>query len=168
MRVDKLNGCHALPVSTSEGEFIACYSEKGLAEISFPGQENVRQQSAPVSAKVRAWHSVTRKAIQAALRGEKPAGTPPMDLSRGTEFQKQVWRALSAIPRGGTSSYGRIAEKIGRPAAVRAVGQACGANPIPVLIPCHRVLTAAAGLGGFSGGLEWKRKLLEREGVSVR
>ena len=68
---------------------------------------------------------------------------------------------------GETKSYGEIAEAIGKPKAVRAVGGACGANPIPVLVPCHRVLAANRKIGGFSGGLEWKRRLLEREGVKI-
>lgn len=68
---------------------------------------------------------------------------------------------------GETKSYGEIAEAIGKPKAVRAVGGACGANPIPVLVPCHRILAANKKIGGFSGGLEWKRRLLGREGVSL-
>lgn len=71
------------------------------------------------------------------------------------------------IRAGRTQSYGEIAAEIGRPNAVRAVGGACGANPWPVLIPCHRVLAANRKLGGFSGGLDWKIKLLAREGVAV-
>jgi len=72
---------------------------------------------------------------------------------------------LRKIAPGQTKSYAQVARTIGRPGAVRAVGQACGANPIPVVIPCHRVLAAGGKLGGFSGGLDWKRKLLLREGV---
>ena len=68
---------------------------------------------------------------------------------------------------GKTKSYGEVARAIGKPKAVRAVGGACGANPIPVLIPCHRVLAANRKLGGFSGGLNWKRKLLAQERVSL-
>ena len=72
---------------------------------------------------------------------------------------------MQEIPFGQTRSYGEIARAIGRPKGMRAVGGACGANPIPVLVPCHRVLAAKGKLGGFSGGLDWKRTLLEREGV---
>ena len=85
----------------------------------------------------------------------------------GTDFQGRVWHALQKIPRGATSSYGAIARQIGRPKAVRAVGGACGANPLPVVIPCHRVLAANGRLGGFSGGLDWKRRLLAAEGVTL-
>jgi O-6-methylguanine DNA methyltransferase len=97
------------------------------------------------------------------LRGEQPDRLPPLDLSRGTPFQQEVWRALLEIPAGETRSYGEIAARVGEPGAARAVGAACGANPIPVLVPCHRVLAAHKKLGGFSSGLKWKRLLLERE-----
>jgi O-6-methylguanine DNA methyltransferase len=90
---------------------------------------------------------------------------PPLDVSVGTAFQQRVWSALRKIGCGQTQSYGEIAQAIGKPKAVRAVGGACGANPIPVLVPCHRVLAANRKLGGFSGGLNWKRTLLAREGV---
>jgi O-6-methylguanine DNA methyltransferase len=88
-------------------------------------------------------------------------------LSNGTTFQRQVWNTLRKIARGRTKSYGEIARAIGKPKAVRAVGGACGANPIPVLVPCHRVVAANKKLGGFSGGLDWKRELLVREGVKM-
>ena len=72
---------------------------------------------------------------------------------------------MRKISPGKTKSYGEIAPAIGKPKAVRAVGGACGANPVPVLVPCHRVLAANKKLGGFSGGLDWKRSLLTREGI---
>ncbi len=81
----------------------------------------------------------------------------------GTDFQRQVWRALAAIPFGETLSYGRIAEQVGRPRAVRAVGAAIGRNPLAILIPCHRVIGANGRLTGFAGGLEAKAWLLGRE-----
>jgi len=90
-----------------------------------------------------------------------------MDLSGGTEFQRRVWEELTWTPCGETRSYAEIAKAIRKPKAVRAVGGACGANPVPLLVPCHRVLAANRKIGGFSGGLDWKRKLLEREGVTA-
>ena len=81
----------------------------------------------------------------------------------GTDLQKAVWNELKKIPRGQTRTYGEIAEAIGKPKAVRAVGTACGANPVPLFIPCHRVV-AKNGLGGFGAGLPWKKLLLELEG----
>lgn len=87
----------------------------------------------------------------------------PYDFG-GTEFQKMVWMQLLKIPAGSTKSYKQVALDTGRPAAVRAVGTACGANPVPVVVPCHRVV-AVGGIGGYGGGPELKRRLLAAEGV---
>jgi O-6-methylguanine DNA methyltransferase len=86
----------------------------------------------------------------------------PIDL-RGTEFQRAVWEALRAIPEGETRSYGAIARAIGRPRSSRAVGAACGANPIAILVPCHRALGSDGSLVNYRWGIERKRMLLERE-----
>ena len=83
----------------------------------------------------------------------------------GTEFQKLVWRRLCQVPFGQTASYKEIAEKIGKPKAMRAVGQANHRNPIPIVIPCHRIIGANGHLVGFGGGLDMKRSLLSHEGV---
>ena len=83
--------------------------------------------------------------------------------AEGTPFQKSVWRALLEIPYGQTTSYGAIAQKIGKPQASRAVGAANGQNPIPIIIPCHRVIGKSGDLTGFGGGLEVKEKLLQLE-----
>lgn len=88
-----------------------------------------------------------------------------IDRSDGTVFQKKVWRALQTIPRGEVRSYAWVAKKIGKPTAVRAVANACGANPFPVIVPCHRVIQSDGTLGGFTGGVKRKRKLLKKEGV---
>ncbi len=99
-------------------------------------------------------------------------GTPtnfsevPLDL-RGTAFQIHVWQELRKIPPGETISYQELARRLGNPKAARAVGQACGANPIPLIVPCHRVIAANGSLGGFSSGLPRKRWLLEHEQVNV-
>ena len=82
----------------------------------------------------------------------------------GTPFQREVWRALRTIPCGTTVSYGELAEQIGRPAAVRAVGLANGANPVGIVVPCHRVIGADGSLTGYGGGLERKSWLLAHEG----
>lgn len=86
-----------------------------------------------------------------------------LDLRVGTPFQRKVWRVLRTIPHGQTRSYGWVAQRIGAPRAVRAVGAACGANPVPVIVPCHRVIASDGALGGFSGGLARKRALLRLE-----
>jgi methylated-DNA-[protein]-cysteine S-methyltransferase len=84
---------------------------------------------------------------------------------RGTEFQRRVWEELSRIPYGTTVSYAELAARIGRPGAFRAVGRANGTNPIPVILPCHRVIGADGSLTGYGGGMELKRALLALEGV---
>ncbi len=90
-----------------------------------------------------------------------------LDLSVATSFQRRVWQAARLIPYGETRSYGWVASKTGRPKASRAVGQALGRNPLPVIVPCHRVLAADGGIGGFSGGIEAKRFLLSLEGTII-
>ena len=96
------------------------------------------------------------------FEGAREAFDLPLSLM-GTPFQLLVWNALKAIPYGTTASYGAIANAIGRPRAVRAVGRAIGCNPVPLIIPCHRIVGARGKLTGFSGGLDRKRWLLQRE-----
>ena len=89
----------------------------------------------------------------------------PIDIRNATPFRSEVWLATREVPWGKTFSYAGLAERMGRsPGAARAVGQALGANPIPIIIPCHRILAADGSLGGFSAGLDWKRQLLRLEG----
>lgn len=158
-----------LAVHTVLGEFVAGYSTRGLAQLSFPSKSKPPTVSlvtdAPVT--VRRWHQATIRALKHVLAGRDAGELPPLDWSGGTDFQRAVWSAMRTIRVGQTLSYGEIARAIGKPKAVRAVGGACGANPIPVLVPCHRVLAAKGKIGGFSGGLVWKRKLLKREGVNL-
>src|SRR5690606_25333183 len=90
----------------------------------------------------------------------------PLDLTRGTPFQQSVWRAACAVPWGRTAAYGELAECLGRPkSAARAVGAALGANPIHILVPCHRFIAANGALVNFAAGLAWKQRLLEIEGA---
>lgn len=159
-----------LPVTTTHGVFLARYSDQGLAELDWPGTRRLPRRASEkesVPSRIRAWHRLTEAALKKSLAG-KPAGKlPPLDWADKTEFQKSVWRVMLAIPPGRTMSYGEVAAKIRRPKAVRAVGGACGANPIPVLVPCHRILAANGKIGGFSGGLDWKHRLLTGEGVRL-
>jgi methylated-DNA-[protein]-cysteine S-methyltransferase len=97
--------------------------------------------------------------------GERTEFDLPMALD-GTPFQRAVWAELTHIPYGQTISYGELARRVGRPSGPRAVGQANGRNPIPIVVPCHRVL-ASNGIGGYGGGLEVKRALLAVEGVTA-
>jgi len=156
----------SLTVPTRDGEFIASYSTDGLATVAFPsGGKPGRSKVVP--AKIRGWHRLTSAALKATLAGRPLKKLPPLDLSIGTAFQQRVWGVLRKIRCGRTLSYAEVARAIGSPGAARAVGGACGANPIPVLVPCHRVLAAHRKLGGFSGGLRWKVTLLQREGAVV-
>ena len=102
-------------------------------------------------------------ALDAYFRGDLEAIDGLTVAARGTDFQRAVWRALRRIPCGQTTSYGKLAQRIGRPAAVRAVGHANGANPVSVVVPCHRVIGADGSLTGYGGGIERKRWLLAHE-----
>ena len=158
-----------LPISTSVGQFIAHYSEKGLVELDWPSKRNGRVLSSnpKTPLQILRWHRLTAAALKKVLAGGDPGELPPLDII-GTDFQKSVWAVMRKIARGKAKSYGEVATAIGNPKAVRAVGSACGANPLPVLIPCHRILAAKGKLGGFGGGLDWKRTLLTREGTEFR
>jgi O-6-methylguanine DNA methyltransferase len=158
-----------LPVVTDDGVFMAHYSDRGLSGLDFPSAQNSGKSSAAkVPDDVRSWHRQASTAVKNALLGRTTTDLPPLDLSCGTEFQLNVWTSLLKIRLGRTQSYGEIAKSIKKPKAVRAVGGACGANPIPLLVPCHRVLAANGKIGGFSGGLGWKEKLLARERVILK
>jgi O-6-methylguanine DNA methyltransferase len=154
-----------LKIKTAEGDFLAHYSPAGLARLDFPAAKSKAAATAPASQPVARWHELTSRAVHRALQGRPITAAPPVDLSCGTTFQRKVWAALQSIPAGKTETYSHLAASLKKPKAARAVGSACGANPIPLLIPCHRVVAAHGGLGGFSGGLHWKKKLLGREGA---
>jgi AraC family transcriptional regulator of adaptative response/methylated-DNA-[protein]-cysteine methyltransferase len=100
--------------------------------------------------------------ILAFIQGEASLARLPLDI-RGTVFQRRVWDELRRIPRGETRTYQEIARAIGAPEAVRAVGSACGANPVALVVPCHRAVRTDGGLGGYAWGLRRKKKLLELE-----
>jgi AraC family transcriptional regulator of adaptative response/methylated-DNA-[protein]-cysteine methyltransferase len=101
-------------------------------------------------------------AVEAFLAGDTSIAKVPLDV-QGTVFQRRVWEELRRIPRGETRSYQQIARAIGRPRAVRAVGSACGANPVALVIPCHRALRTDGGIGGYAWGVQRKEKLLAME-----
>lgn len=113
--------------------------------------------------------AATRRALDAFLAGAGTLASVPLDV-RGTVFQRRVWEALRRIPHGETRSYGDIARAIGKPRAVRAVGSACGANPVALVVPCHRALRSDGTLGGYAWGLRRKAALLrlEAEGTPVK
>ena len=157
-----------LPITTRDGEFMAHYSGKGLAGLNFPRAKPASSRAVnakQIPLQILQWHRTTTAALKKILAGLEPQEFPPLDWTGTTGFQQSVWKTMLKIPLGKTKSYGEVAKAIGNPKAVRAVGGACGANPIPVLVPCHRVLAANNKIGGFSSGLGWKASLLEREGI---
>jgi O-6-methylguanine DNA methyltransferase len=162
----------SISIKTTEGSFTAFFSERGLARLDFPGRRGGKKPSArngsSDSPEHRRWQKLTAQALAQVLAGRRPKALPPLDWSGHTGFRQQVWRALLRLGPGETKTYAQIAAETGKPLAARATGGACGANPIPVLVPCHRVLSASRRLGGFSGGLDWKRRLLALEGVSAK
>ncbi|MBN1283272.1 MAG: methylated-DNA--[protein]-cysteine S-methyltransferase [Proteobacteria bacterium] len=149
------------------GRIWAARSKKGLLIISLSGGMKALLHRLPRDAKIVRDAERFRKFFHAIDMGSGFTFKGALDL-RGTEFQKRVWRAIATIPRGQTRSYAWLAKKAGRPRAARAAASACGANPLPLLIPCHRVIAGSGTLGGFSGGPTLKRKLLMLEGVLVK
>ena len=116
-------------------------------------------------------HSLDDDTVTQQLReyfaGQRREFDLPLDLSGVTPFRAEVLRELSKVPYGETTTYAELARAVGNPKAVRAVGSACATNPLPILIPCHRVLRADGSLGGYRGGEAAKRFLLRLEGIDV-
>ncbi|HET8745175.1 MAG TPA: methylated-DNA--[protein]-cysteine S-methyltransferase [Ramlibacter sp.] len=147
------------------GPMLLAATDRGLAGVWFVGQRHGPDSSG--------WredpaHPVLREAVAqlaAWFAGERERFELPLDLQAGTPFQQDVWAALLAIPRGGTTSYAELARRVGRPGAARAVGAAVGRNPISIVVPCHRVVGSGGSLTGYAGGLERKTALLKLEGV---
>ncbi|MFQ3217632.1 methylated-DNA--[protein]-cysteine S-methyltransferase [Paraperlucidibaca sp.] len=124
--------------------------------------EHPKAQCAPMNAEQQREHAATAKAIEAMSQGQAANVALPMALP-GTEFQQAVWQALCRIPRGQTISYKALADAVGRPRAIRAAASACGANPLALIVPCHRVIASDGGMGGYKWGVAHKVELLRRE-----
>ncbi len=155
----------AATIPTPHGTFVAQFNDVGLYQLDFPGRSGTPKVKPKPVGLTKRWLAATAAALESLLLGQSPRTLPPLDLSVGTDFQQSVWTELLNIPLGQIRSYGEIAGRLAKPGAARAVGSACGANPIPVIIPCHRVLPAHRRTGGFSGGLGWKQRLLRIEGA---
>jgi methylated-DNA-[protein]-cysteine S-methyltransferase len=112
--------------------------------------------------------NAARDTITAYLAGKARVLNLPLDLDGQPSFRVKVWKVLQRIPYGRVRSYGWVARKVGKPQAARAIGGACGANPVPLLVPCHRVIAGDGSLGGFSGGVGVKKRLLILEGLTPR
>lgn len=155
---------HWTQADTSLGRLLVAWSDKGICRLSFNESANDLAARFP-QATLAAGQTEASDLIASVIHlVETPAAAPhvPLDV-QGTAFQEAVWKALSEIPAGETRSYAQIATSIGKPKAVRAVGSACGANPVAVLIPCHRAKRTDGSLGGYAYGLAIKTELLERE-----
>lgn len=146
-------------------------TERGLCRVILPGEEDVERWVArflPGHTAVEGGRLLQEATdqLERYLAGRLRTFDLPLDLY-GTAFQKAVWQALQAIPYGQAWSYAQVAAAVGRPQAVRAVGMAIAANPLPIVIPCHRVVRADGSLGGYGGGVEMKRDLLRLEGCNL-
>ncbi len=155
--------------NTEYGWIAVMGSPAGLCRTTLPAPDE-RSAITAVTREIEADRQETAfTAVKDALidyfKGKRVEFVFPTDpgLEGCTRFQKDVWEATSRIPYGQLRCYGWIAAQIGRPQAARAVGQALGANRLPIIVPCHRVLRSDGSLGGFSGGLHWKEKLIELE-----
>ena len=152
-------------IPTRYGIFVAIFSETGLCRLEFPKNAIKSKIINKLTCDKKSWFNITTSALNKILLGKVPNPLPPLDLSKGTKFQRNVWQTLLKIPTGKTISYGNLAAQLNNPSASRAVGSACGANPIPIIIPCHRVLAAKYQIGGYSGESGWKQYLLKIEGA---
>jgi len=160
-------------LATPDGWVRLGWTHRGLAQVQLPpldpekpAQFNGSPPSVSSISIPPDWQKAAREELLQLLAGKPvPQSRVPLDLPDRSPFWRKVWLALREIPHGQVLSYKELARKIGAPKAVRAIGQACAANPIPLWIPCHRVIRSDGTLGGYSQGLEWKIRLLQREGI---
>ncbi|WP_433054122.1 methylated-DNA--[protein]-cysteine S-methyltransferase [Dactylosporangium sp. CS-033363] len=138
------------------------FDDSGICRVQFGGAPPNVPLAEPDEVLGRAMDELTRY-----FAGEDVAFTVPLSVRGGSEFERAVWRELAAIPFAEMRTYGQIAAAVGEPDAARAVGTACNHNPIPVIIPCHRVVGADGKLVGFGGGL-WRKKILLELEARVR
>lgn len=150
-------------VATPLGPMTLRGTVRGLTSAWF--DESAAPSPAPMEGSLGTVAAAAR-ALAAYFAGDAGEESPPLDL-RGTDFQRAVWDALQEIPFGETRSYREIAEAVDRPRAVRAVAAAIGANPVGVLVPCHRVIGSDGTLTGYAGGIDRKRWLLGHEGAAL-
>ena len=153
-----MNYCY---LKTPGGELMLAGNEEGLHHIVFPEGKGHMKPKADWQHLPDAFPEARQQLLEY-FAGERRDFDLPL-APEGSDFQREVWSALRNIPYGTTISYGELARRVGRPAAARAVGAANGRNPIPIVIPCHRVIGKDGSLTGFGGGLQLKERLLELE-----
>jgi methylated-DNA-[protein]-cysteine S-methyltransferase len=152
------------------GPLLLAATPRGLARLAFLSTSDLDAELAELAARlsprivaVTGALDEVRRQIDDYLAGRRDRFALPTDLTLATGFRLEVLGALAAIPYGATRTYAEVAGTVGRPAASRAVGTACARNPIPLVIPCHRVVRTGGALGGYAGGLDLKRRLLDLE-----
>jgi methylated-DNA-[protein]-cysteine S-methyltransferase len=150
-------------MSSPVGKLTLVASKNGLVAIDV--RNNAKQVVTAKDASAQSILLKTKKQLEQYFAGKRTSFDVALDLV-GTEFQVKAWRALCRIPFGKTITYGQQASNIKNPKAFRAVGSANGKNPIPIIVPCHRVVASDGSLGGYSLGLKMKKQLLALEGVS--
>lgn len=156
-------------LETTWGEVCIDATACGVAACRLPRMESLLKPLKIL--RIPSVPSVLRRPVDfvcAVIEGREPVECPPLDggvLARATGFRRAIWAALQRVPRGATCTYAELAGQAGCPGAARAAGGACGANPFPLFVPCHRAVAAGRRLGGFSAGLAWKISLLAGEGV---
>jgi O-6-methylguanine DNA methyltransferase len=133
-----------------------------LSDLPGPSRSEGRERGISFVRRPR-WTDPARRALERYLEGLERDLDLTLDLDVGTPFQRRVWEATRRVAYGTTVSYARVARMAGTPSAVRAVGNALGANPVPIVVPCHRIIHSDLTLGGFSSGASWKKFLLELE-----
>lgn len=154
------------------GKVLVAASDKGVCTVSMGDSDAELERSlhdrfpSDEIRKDTAGMSPVAALVKDMIIGKSLPGGLKFDL-QGTDFQKKVWKELLRIPSGKTRSYAEIAARIGHPNAYRAVANACGANPVAIVVPCHRVIASGGKIGGYGGGLHRKRTLLASEGVSL-
>ena len=156
---------HFTEVTSPLGIITLTATDRGLSGLYFAAQKHWPTDSSTWLRDDGARFDGARTWLTSYFSGKGRGAMPKLDLIIGTEFQKKVWQALKNIPKGETLTYGQLAEQIGAPNAVRALGTAIGRNPISIIIPCHRVIGSSGLLTGYAGGVDRKRWLLEHEGA---
>jgi len=142
-------------------------SDEGLTHILFVDQMDHKPQVVAGTGSAQQIVLETERQLDDYFAGRRREFDVPL-APAGTEFQRAAWKALAEVPYGKTISYAELARRMERPRAVRAVGAANGANPIPIILPCHRIIGADNSLTGYGGGLDRKRRLLSLEGVELQ
>lgn len=162
----QVNGMYYTKIESPLGPLLLAANDRGLRFLSFAARRRAMQPQ-PDWTQEKTLFRETIRQLQAYFHGELKEFDLPLAME-GSEFQLRVWESLRAIPFGKTISYGELAQRIGEPKAARAVGLANGANPIPIIVPCHRVIGSNGSLIGYGGGISIKEKLLSFESGQLR